>query len=69
MAKQAQNRCLDFLISPSYKVANRLSVLSFENEAGRIGHTRYYLEALEINDCNVITNGRKLFDQIVKNDI
>ena len=32
---QAQNRCLDFLIDPSFQGVNRLLVLSFKDENGR----------------------------------
>ena len=41
----------------------------FENEASRIGHTRYYLPTVEIKDYSVMINGRKIFDQSVKSDI
>ena len=40
---EVQNWHLDFLISPSFQGVNRLSVLSYENEDGRLRHTKYYL--------------------------
>ena len=32
---QTQNRCLDFLVDPSFQGVNRLFVLSFENKGDR----------------------------------
>ena len=46
-----------------------LNAFLFENEASRIGHTRYYLPTVEIKDYSVMINGRKIFDQPVKSDI
>ena len=48
MAKQAQNRYLNFFISPSYQGVNILFVSSFENEAGKMGSTGYHLPTVEI---------------------
>ena len=38
-----QNRCLNYLINPSFQGVSRLFVLSFENENGRTSHSTYYL--------------------------
>ena len=38
----AQNRYLNYLISPSFQGVNRLFVLSFENEDDRTSHSTYY---------------------------
>ena len=46
-----------------------LNAFLFENEASRIGHTRYHLPTVEIKDYSVMINGRKIFDQPVKSDI
>ena len=46
-----------------------LNAFLFENEASRIGHTRYYLPTVEIKNYSVMINGRKIFDQSVKSDI
>ena len=40
----AQNRYLNHLINPIFQGVNRLFVLSFENENGRISHSTYYLQ-------------------------
>ena len=58
----AQNRYLNHLINPSFQGVNRLFVLSFENEDQRKSHSTYYLPKVEINDYNVMIDGRNLFD-------
>ena len=58
-----QNRCLDYLISPSFQGENRLFVLSFENENDRTSPSTYYLLKAEIKDYDVMTDGRVFFDQ------
>ena len=59
----AQNRYLNYLINPSFQGINRLFVLSFENENDRTSHSTYYLPKVEINDYNVMIDGRNFFDQ------
>ena len=44
-------------------------VLSFEENKGRTGHTKYFLSKVEINDYYVITDGRNIFEQSVINNI
>ena len=61
----AQNRYLNYFINPSFQGANRLFVLTFENENGRTSHSTYYLPKVEIKDYNVMINGRKFFHQPV----
>ena len=39
----------------------------FENEDDRKIHTAYYLPKVEIKDCNVMIDGKNVFDQPVKN--
>ena len=59
----AQNRYLNYLINPSFQVANRLFLLAFENENGRTSHSTYYLPKVEIKDYNVMIDGRNFFDK------
>ena len=66
---QAQNRYLDFLIDPSFQVVNRLLVLSFKDENGRLSYKQYYLPTVEIKDYNVMFDGRGFFEQPVKNNL
>ena len=48
---------------------NRLSVLSFENDAHWRSQKWYFLPTIEIKDYNVIIDGKNFFDQPVKNDL
>ena len=59
----AQNRYLNYLINPSFQGVNRLFVLSFENENDRTPHPTYHLPKVEIEDKNVMIDGRNFFDQ------
>ena len=59
----AQNRYLTYLINRSFEGVNRLYVLSFENESDRTSHSTYYLPKVEIKNCNVMIDGRNIFDQ------
>ena len=59
----AQNRYLNHLINPSFQGVNRLFVLSFENENDRTSQSTYYLPKVEIKDCNVMIDGKNVFDQ------
>ena len=51
---QAPNPYLDYLIDPSFERANRLFVLSLENNTDITVHTKYYLPTVEIKDYNVM---------------
>ena len=48
---------------------NRLFVLTFENSTDRRSHTEYYLPKVEIEDYNVMIDGRYVFDQPINNQI
>ena len=48
--------------STFYRV-NRVFELSFRNEDGTTSHSEYYLPKVEIKDCNVMTEGKNVFDQ------
>ena len=68
-SSERQNKCLDFLIDPSFQGANRLFVLSFENENDRTVQTKYYLPTVEIKDYNAMICGKKYFDREVKSSV
>ena len=61
------NPYLDYLTDPSFQGVNRLFVLSIENSPDRRVNIKYHLPKVEIKDYNVMINGRKFFDQPVKN--
>ena len=62
-----QNETLNQLVEPYFQGMSRLFVLSFENDAQRTSNQRYP-PSIELKDCNVMINGRNIFDQSVKND-
>ena len=45
--KKGQNQYLDYLVDPSFQGLNRLSVLSFEDNATSTRHARFLLSAVE----------------------
>ena len=65
--KYAQNRYLNHLVDPNFQGVNIIFVLSFETENGRPSHSNYYLPKEEIKDCNVMTDGKSFFNQLVNN--
>ena len=65
----SQNRYLNRLVNPSFQGVNRLFVLSLENENDRTSHSTYYLSKVEINDYNVMTDGKNFFNQPINSNI
>ena len=63
-----QNQYLDYIVNSTFHGVNSFFVLSFENNAHRISHKKYFPPTVEIKDYNVMTDGRNFFDQRVKND-
>ena len=63
------NKYLNYLIDPSFQRANRLFVLSFENDAHRRSYKRYFLPAVEMKDYNVMIDGKNFFDVITYENI
>ena len=59
---------LGYLIDPSFRGVNRISLFAFENEAQRISYKWYNLAAVEIKSCNVVIDGQNYFDQPVRNN-
>ena len=48
---------------------NSCFALSLENNAHRTSHQQYFLATIEINDYNVMINGKAFFNQPMKNDL
>ena len=63
-----QDPNLNDLVETSFRGVNRLFVLAFENDAQRTSHSGYYLPNVKLKDYNVMINGEKLFDQLVKDN-
>ena len=66
MSNQTVNNNLNYLIDPTFSNVNGF-VLSFENKEDRTSFPEYYVPKVEIKDCNVITDGKPLFEIPVKN--
>ena len=47
---ERQSQYLDFLIDPSFQGVNRPSVLLFESNDDRTGHTKYFLPTIQIKN-------------------
>ena len=61
MAIQPQNNNLKYLIDPAFANVNRLFVLSFtrnNNTDSRYSYSNYYVPKVEINDFNVLIDGK-----------
>ena len=63
------NPYLDVLLDPSFQGVNRLLVLLFRNKDDRTAHTKYYIPRVQIKDYNVMSDGKKFFDQLFKNNL
>ena len=50
ITNQTKNNNLNYLIDPRFTKANRLFVLSFQNENDRTSFSKYYVPNVQIND-------------------
>ena len=63
MTIQPQNSNLNYLIDPTFTNVNRLFVSSFprnNNTDSRYSYSKYYVQKVEINDYNVLIDGKFL---------
>ena len=67
MTNQTKNNNLNYLIDPTFTKVNRLFVLSFKNENDRTSCSKYYVPNVQIEDFNVLINGKIFFDMPIKN--
>ena len=71
MTIQPKNNYLNYLIDVTFMNVNRLFVLSFprnNNSDSRYSFSNYYVPKVEINDFNVLIDGKSFFDLPVKNE-
>ena len=71
MTIQPQNNNLNYLIDPTFTKVNRLFVLSFprnNNTYSRYYYSNYYAPKIEINDFNVLIDGKSFFALPLKNE-
>ena len=54
MTNQTKNINLNYLIVPTFTKANRLFVLSFENENDEASFSKHYLPNVQVKDFNVL---------------
>ena len=58
MSDQIKNNSLNYLINPTFTKVNGLFVLSFKNEIDRISSSKKYTPSVEINNFNVLNDGK-----------
>ena len=66
MSNQTKNNNLNHLIDPRFTNVNRLFVLTYENEDDRTSFSKYYVPKVEIEDFNVLLDGKPFFEIPVK---
>ena len=66
MYNQTKINNLNFLIDLQFNKANRLFVLSFENEEDGTSFSKYDTQSVAIKDLNVLINGKSFFDVPIK---
>ena len=68
MTNQTKTNNLNYLIDPAFTKANRLFVLSFENENDRTSFSKYYVPNVQIKDFHVLIDGKSFFNIPIKYD-
>ena len=69
LENKEQNKYFNYLVDPIFQGVSRLFVFSFENRTDREVHTKYYIPKIKIKDHNATVDGKKLIDQLIKNDL
>ena len=69
VSRQADHQYFFYLVPQSFQGVNIFFVLLYENDTNRTVQTWHYFAKVEIKDYNVETDGRKFFNQPVKDDI
>ena len=67
MTNQTKTNHLNHLIDPTFTKVNKLFLLSFENEVDKTSFSKYYVPKVEINDFNLLIDGKSFFAVLVKN--
>ena len=58
MTNQANTNNLNYLIDPTFNKVNRLFVLSIKNKEDRTSFSKYYATKVEMQDFNVLIDGK-----------
>ena len=56
------------MLDPTFTKVNRLFVLLFENENDRTFFSKYYVPNVQMQDFNVLINGKSFFDVPIKTE-
>ena len=67
ISNQVKTNNLNYLIDSTFNKVNRLFNLSFENEDDGTSFSKYYTPSVEINDVNVLIDGKSIFHVSIKN--
>ena len=71
MTIQSHNNNLDYLIDPTFTNVNRIFVYFLprnNNIDSRYSFSNYYVPKVKINNFNVLIDGKRFFDLLVKNE-
>ena len=63
-----RNPNLNHLVEASFQGGNIRFVLAFEDNTQRTSRSGYYLPNGGLTDCNIMINGKNIFDQPIKNN-
>ena len=66
MTNQTKNNNLNYLIDPTFSKANRLFVVSFENEDDRKSYSKYYVPNTQTKDVGVLIDGESFFEIFIE---
>ena len=66
MTNQTKNNNLNYLIDPTFTKANRLFVVSFENEDDRKSYSKYYVPNTQTKDVGVLIDGESFFEILIE---
>ena len=67
ITNRTQNNNFNDLFDPTLTKVNRLFVLSFGNENDRTSFSKHYEPNTEMQDFNVLLDGKCFFDTPIKN--
>ena len=66
MTKQVKTNNLNYFIDPTFSEANKLFVLSFENEDDITSFSKYYTPIVKIKGFNILIDSKSFFDVPIK---
>ena len=62
MTSETKKKNLNYLINPTFTKLNRSFGLKFENENDSTSFSKYYVPNVQINDFDVLINGKSFFN-------